>query len=58
MRKSMWKVLVLSVLGGSLLMWGTGSCLPYNYYASLLGDGIIGVFISTLVGNQANAING
>jgi hypothetical protein len=58
MRKSIWKVLAISALGGSLLLYGSGSCLPYNFYSSLLGDSIIATFIATLVGNQANAING
>lgn len=50
------KALVLASCGGIMLMWGAGSCLPYNFYATLLGDSVT-AFVSTIVGTVAgNAV--
>ncbi len=50
------KIMALLGSGGMLWMWGAGSCVPYNFYASLLGDGIIATFVSTIVGDAAAGI--
>jgi len=46
------KMMALIGCGGMLWMGGTGSCLPYNFYASLLGD----TFIAGIVGVVAGSI--
>ena len=58
MRKffSSWKFMALAGLTGMLWMWGAGSCVPYNFYASLLGDTIIAGAAGTIVSNLAAPI--
>lgn len=48
-----WRVAALVSCGGALWMWGAGSCLPYNFYSTLLGDAIIGTVVSTVAGTLA-----
>lgn len=48
------KVVTLVTCGGALLMWGAGSCLPYNFYSSLLGDAVIATAVSTISGALAS----
>ncbi len=50
------KVIVLLGTGGMLWMLGAGSCLPQNFYPTLLGDTIIGTFAATLAGSIAAGI--
>jgi hypothetical protein len=38
---SLLKTLCLIGCGGALWMLGAGTCVPYNFYASLLGDTVI-----------------
>jgi len=50
------KIVALAGCGGIFWMWGAGSCLPYNFYSSLLGDTIIATAASTIVGALAGSV--
>ncbi len=50
------KVLALATCGGVFWILGAGSCLPYNFYSTLLGDSIIATFTSTIVSAIASGL--
>jgi hypothetical protein len=49
-------MLAIAALSGTLLAWGAGNCLPYNFWSGLLGDTIIAGAVGTIVGNVAGGI--
>ncbi len=50
------KVLALATCGGVFWILGAGSCLPYNFYSTLLGNSIIATFASTISTTIANTV--
>ena len=53
----LFKIMALLTCGVAT-MWGAGSCLPYDFYANLLGDSIIATIVSTVAGSVATAATG
>ncbi len=47
------KLIALATCGGMFWMWGAGSCVPYNFYAGLLGNTIVAGFVGTIVNGIA-----
>lgn len=51
-----WKILALATLAGTMMAFGGGSCLPYNYWSGFLGDTLIATFVGTIVAGVATAV--
>ncbi len=55
MRMRLFRMLGLLGCGGLLWMLGAGTCVPYNFYSSLLGDTIITGVASAVLSNVLTA---
>jgi hypothetical protein len=54
--KTILRVASLAGCGGLLWMWGAGSCVPFNFYADLLGNTIITGVTSAVLTSVLTAV--